>query len=234
MTSESLKRSISVGAMVLLVLHLFWPGLGIDLVTIALLFVAALPWVGPVLKSLAESGVRSIEIPGGIKIGLGDVKSATDKVIRGTAALGAPMPREAVTRTLISPLGPPLFPGGTATADSLAYLGDIAGTDANLALVALRVEIERRVRSLAEVHGVPSHRTSLGGLLHQLQRREVLPAIMAAGLTELVGLGNRAAHGVDVTEDAAAWVLDIAPSIAIELDALEAREAAQESPLVAD
>jgi hypothetical protein len=36
---------------------------------------------------------------------------------------------------------------------------------------------------------------------------------------ELIGLGNRGAHGVEVAQDAAAWVLDVAPSIVMGLDA---------------
>lgn len=230
LSSEFIKGGVSIGALGFVVLHLFWPGLGIDLVTIALLFVAALPWVGPVLKGLAESGVRNLELPGGIKIELADVKSATDKVIRITGAVLAPMPK--LSSTVTSSIAAPLIPFGPSTVDPIGYIGEIASTDANLALVAFRIEIEKRLRALAEAIGVPSHRANLSQLVRQLQRQEVLSTNMASGLMELIGFGNRAAHGVEVAQDAAAWVLDIAPSIVMELDSISNSARAQNNSVI--
>ena len=55
MKTDKLKYLITVGATVLLVLHLVKPALGIDATTVALLLVAALPFCGPLLKSLGRS-----------------------------------------------------------------------------------------------------------------------------------------------------------------------------------
>lgn len=53
---------ISIGAITLASLRLFLPEIKIDAITIGLLVVAILPWIGPLLKS--------IELPGGIKFEL--------------------------------------------------------------------------------------------------------------------------------------------------------------------
>lgn len=220
MSSETIKRGVSIGALVLIVLHLFWPSLGIDLVTIALLFVVALPWIGPILKELADSGVRNLELPGGIKIELADVKSATDKVIRAAGSFVPPKVK--ISGTATTPLLAETHSGSLepSSIESFDYIREIANTDANLALVAFRIEIEKRLRALAETKGLSSNKISLGQLVHELQLQNILPTEMASGLIELISFGNRAAHGVEVAQDAAAWVQDIAPSIIMELEVI--------------
>ena len=59
-------------AIILAVLHILFPTLGIDATTIALLAIGALPWIIPMLKS--------VELPGGIKIELRDLKAAAQKI----------------------------------------------------------------------------------------------------------------------------------------------------------
>ena len=225
MSSESIKRGISLGALSLVILHVLWPDLGIDAVTIALLFVAALPWVGPVLKGLAESGLRKVELPGGIKIDLADVKSATDKIIRGSGGLATPMPVVEGSATVTAPISPTVKPPEPEppSVDPLGYIGEISDADANLALVAFRIEIEKRLRALAEASGLITHMTGLSNLVRQMQQHQVLSPIMASGLMQLIGFGNRAAHGVEVAQAAAGWVHDVAPSIIMELDAISNR-----------
>ena len=50
----------------------------------------------------------------------------------------------------------------------------IAEHDPKLALVGLRIEIEKRLREYAMKHGI-NERKSLGNLLRELSRREILP-----------------------------------------------------------
>ena len=232
--TETLKRVISISAGLLLLLHLFWPSLGIDLVSIALLFVVTLPWIGPVLKDLADSGVRNLELPGGIKIELADVKSATDKVIRGHIEAVIPMAKVSASATVSPPEGkiePSLSP---ETFDPLASIKEVADADANLGLVAFRIEIEKRLRSVAEANDIKTHRIGLSHLVRQLQQKQVLSVNMASGLLELIGFGNRAAHGVEVSEEAAAWVLDVGPAIILELDAITGKLTAHNQSFESD
>jgi hypothetical protein len=52
---------ISVAALIAAAAHLIWPSLKIDSVTLALLIVAALPWLAPVFKSIELTGVGKVE-----------------------------------------------------------------------------------------------------------------------------------------------------------------------------
>lgn len=60
MKNMSIKIMLSVGAIILLLLHLIWPQLQIDAVTLGLALFAALPWLSSVLESA--------ELPGGWKV----------------------------------------------------------------------------------------------------------------------------------------------------------------------
>ncbi len=215
MNSEKLKYLISIGALFLLVLHVVWPALGIDITAIALLFIAALPFLGALLKDLASSGVKNLELPGGIKIELAEVKAAADKVIRGWANVELPSMKASGTAT-VTKAEP--SEEKIPIEDPIAAIREVANTDSNLSLVAFRIEIEKRIREIAEKFQIRSHRASLGKLIRELQNRQILPPDVSAGLMDLVALGNRAAHGAEVDPPAADWVLDSGASIILELD----------------
>jgi hypothetical protein len=213
MNAEKLKYLISIGAVFLLILHILWPGLGIDITAIALLFIAALPFSGALLKTLASSGVKKLELPGGIKIELADAKAATDKVVRGWGNFKMPVLKMSGAGTV-----PEATQVQIPAEDPIAYIREVANTDSNLSLVAFRIEIEKRIRDIAENHQIRSHRTSLGKLIRELQNMQILPPEVSVGLMDLVALGNRAAHGAEVAPNAADWVLDFGDSIILQLD----------------
>jgi len=137
--------------------------------------------------------LKSLEIPGGWKIEFRDVKNASEKVTSGKKF------EIAKKRDFIT-------------------LEPIIKHDPSLALVYLRIEIEKRVRKLAEKYNVGTERDSLGHLLRTLHYHKVLPANVFSGLKELVILGNKAAHGTKVSLDAAEWALDSGPRILRVLD----------------
>lgn len=99
-------------------------------------------------------------------------------------------------------------------------LKEVARSDANLALVGFRIEIERRLRRLAAQRGIDAEGRSALAIMRELRRAELLPPNVAGGLEELIAFGNRAAHGLTVDDDAAQWVLDVGPSILAILDHL--------------
>ena len=195
-TSGALKTkiAISTSCSLLAVGHLIWPNVQIDMATIILLLVAVLPWLAGV--------VRSVQLPGGFKIELQDVKTATEKVTSGKIA------RSAL----------PLAPIGRE--ENLEFLRQVAQTDPNLALVGLRIEIERRLARLAADLGLPATRRSAGALLRDLITQERIDRETASGLNDLIALGNQAAHGAEVTANAAAWALDDGPLVLELLDSL--------------
>lgn len=63
---------ISIGAALAILLHLFFPDVQVDFATLVLLMIGVAPWLAPILKS--------VELPGGVKIELQDVQRATRQV----------------------------------------------------------------------------------------------------------------------------------------------------------
>jgi len=138
--------------------------------------------------------IKSAEFPGGWKIEFQDVQTAGAKVTNAA---------------------PPALPSAEMPRPS--YL-DVSDRDPNLALVGLRIEIEKRLRALAEKYQIRGTRSMLQ-MFDELRRRGVLNDPSVSGLQELVMAGNQAAHGADVDPRAAAWAIDYGPQVLAVLDA---------------
>jgi hypothetical protein len=67
---RALGPFLTAGAVVLVVVHLIWPHVRIDSVTLVLLAVALLPWLGPLFKS--------VELPGGWRFEFQEVKAKVE------------------------------------------------------------------------------------------------------------------------------------------------------------
>lgn len=144
----------------------------------------------PWLSSLIESA----RFPGGWEIKFRNLESAAEKVIQE-----APPQAAAV--------GP--------QAESFRFWAE---PDPNLALVALRIEIERRIRALSSRAGIPEDRSMIR-LFNRLREMGVLQAASVSGLQELLAAGNRAAHGATVEPEVANWAREYGPQIIAVLDA---------------
>lgn len=199
MADKKVAIAITAVCGALIVAHLLYPTFGIDGVTVALVVLAALPWLLPFLKSL--------ELPGGVKIEFNDVKPATDKIT------SEPQPLAADSRAALR--------GRAAEGDSAAQLKYIANQDPNLALVGFRIELEKRLRQIAKSRQIDVSKMTLRATARELQARQVLSPKVADGIIELAALGNSAAHGVEVSPAASQWVADVGPGILEQLDALE-------------
>jgi hypothetical protein len=70
---RGLKYGITIAAIVIAFIHLIWPSLSIDAITITLLFIALVPWLSPLFKSL--------EFPGGWKIEFQEMKEQLGTMI---------------------------------------------------------------------------------------------------------------------------------------------------------
>jgi hypothetical protein len=200
------KILVSVLFVALALAHVFLPSITIDTITLILLVLAIIPWLLPYISGF--------EIPGVVKITLPETKAATDK-LKGDRIIRVPTgqleiqefrPEVVVTRR---------------KEDSFEFLRRVYETNPNLALVGFRIEIERRIVRLAELFGIGTERVGLQRLVRELVNRGVLSASAASGLVELIALGNQAAHGADVTPEAAEWVLDIGPSILMQLEDID-------------
>jgi len=110
----------------------------------------------------------------------------------------------------VSPQLPKQLEGELPTPDELAREFPL------MALVKLRIDIERTLRQLAEQHGVFDGPPALGPML---QRLAVVPGLPpgAADLGGTLRALDAAAHGADVSADAAAAALDAGTRVLSEL-----------------
>ncbi len=215
MPGETLRLFITAAALLVALAHLIFPSVTIDFVTVVLLLVAVLPWIAPIVKS--------VELPGGFKIQLQDVKDAAKELLRVDAVVQPPageirMEASAPQVTLDAKAGikfdAEIINGAEA---AVASLKNVAGTDPNLALVGFRIEIEKRLRELATNKGLGPSLT-LSTILRELRRRELLPSRVGSALSDLISLGNQAAHGVGVDPRTGEWVFEEGPEVLAALD----------------
>ena len=84
--------------------------------------------------------------------------------------------------------------------------------DPNLALVGLRIDVERQLRALSTQYGLQDSQP-LTGLLRDLESNGKIADSAASGLKKIIAAGNKAAHGATVELDVADWVIKSAPRI---------------------
>jgi hypothetical protein len=195
MQVKVIQVGISGGALLLVAARLIWPSLRIDGTTVMLIALALVPWLGSVLKS--------VELPGMIKFQYRDLQRAK---------------RSAEEAGLLSP-------AATPERGKEYSFQQIAGDDPNLALAGLRIEIEKRLRQIAESRGIEPLATSAGALLRILTHKRVLSDRERAALSHLVGLLNSAVHGAAVDQAALDWAMDVGPQILRGLDEKRTHEA---------
>lgn len=139
--------------------------------------------------------IKAVEVPGAGRIELAQLESAGQKITAGTTTLtpSASLPRP-------------------------AYL-EIVDRDPNLAVVGLGIEIEKRVRELAQRAAI-EERLPFPRLVDELARREIVRPNVRGGLLELMRARNAAAHGRSVDPDAVDWSMSNGPEILASLDML--------------
>jgi hypothetical protein len=182
-----LRLAITIGAVLVAIAHLVWPHVKIDMVAVTLLVVAILPWLTPLVKS--------VELPGGFKIELNQLKKAESRA--DTAGL------------LAEPV----------KAERAFSFETVAAQDPNLALAGLRIEIERRLGLLAQARGLDAgSQMGVGQLLPALVGANVLNQDEGSVLADMTSLLSEAVHGADVDQRAAEWAFDVGPRLLASLD----------------
>lgn len=136
--------------------------------------------------------IKSAQLPGGMGVKLREVKDAGDKLMEGAG------PRaESGTDPLSAHPGNP---------------------DPNLALVGLRIDIERRLRTLADRKGLQGTQP-LSSLVEGLRGLGMLDEPADHGLRALIAAGDRAAHWARVEPGVRDWTIAHGPRILRLLDA---------------
>lgn len=188
MLGLALKIAFSVIALVLAVVHVAFPGLAIDFVTVSLLVIAGLPWIAPLVDAL--------EMPGGWRFEFKDFERTKERAEQA-GLLAEP---------------------DNVRNDVEYSFQVIADTDPNLALAGLRIEIEQRLVRLAEQKGIGTTNQGIGRLMNELTKHDALTGEERSILSDLLGLLNAAVHGENRNVLAAHWALDVGPRLLESLD----------------
>ncbi|MEO2061387.1 MAG: hypothetical protein ABGW97_00280 [Christiangramia sp.] len=199
-----IQITISIIGLIFIVSHLIWPELKIDGITVILVVIIIVPWLAPLFKSF--------ELPGGLKFEYHQLENATEKLI------GA---------------------GWIKQVDSVetskehykySFL-NVVDLDSNLALSGLRMEIESRLKDLAEHNSISIKNKGINQLTRELSTNGVLTYIESSAIIDILPFLNRASHGQEVDKKIHDWVIQIGPQI---LDNLEARIGEQKLPNLID
>ena len=191
MNKKNIKWTISVIAIILTVVHIIFPKLNIDLITVFLLALAIIPWL--------ESLFKSVELPGGLKFEFQDLER---------------IELEAKEAGLLN---------NEISEKEEGYNYDypfieLAKTNQSLALVSLRIEIEKRLRLIAEKFSIDANRNSMSRILKILSQKGILSPQEDSTIRDMIYTLNQAAHGVDFDERTAEWIIDNGPQIVYSLD----------------
>lgn len=126
---------ITLVALLMAIIHVVFPNLTIDAITVFLLVVALLPWLIPL--------VRSLELPGGWKVEFQELEKARNKAEK--AGL--------------------LSSKGRKTKTPSYSFESILDKDPNLALAGLRIELEKRLVQIAKLNKLNVSKASINQLL---------------------------------------------------------------------
>jgi hypothetical protein len=138
--------------------------------------------------------IKSAEVPGVGKIEFQDVKVAIEKVAKSER-----------------------LKLGLQTGSRYSLLSDAVRGNPNLSVIGLRIDIENRLRSLAQKNGMVMDK-SIAQLADDLKSKGVLNSNAASGLKDLIQAGNEASQGAEVDFGAATWAFEYGPQVIRLLD----------------
>ena len=178
---------ISLISFAFIAAHLKWPNIGIDSTTLFLLAFAIIPWLGSLFESL--------ELPGGLKVSYNKDLDAATKNVEASGLIEKNLP-----------IGKP---------DPI-YIA-LVREDPTLALAGLRIDIERRLRRIAERYP-DIHVANIRQLLEELSKRNVITQDEAYALSDILISLNSAVHGEPISRIQAESVLDVGWQLIQSLD----------------
>lgn len=197
MTSKKrTKLIISISATITAVAHLIFPKISIDIITVVLIALAIIPWL--------ETLFKSVELPGGVKLEFQEL----EKIEKEAKKIGLISTDETTEKVEVD------------KENLKYYFVEIAEKNQELALVSLRIEIEKRLREIATKYSIDTQKFSVIRLIDALAHKNILTIQETTVLKDMISTLNHAAHGVEYDQRNAQWVIDNGPAI---VDSLENR-----------
>lgn len=182
------KIFISSVALAGIVIHAVLPEYKIDIITLGLFVLALAPWLSHLLDSF--------ELPGGWKLKF----KALEETGKRAEKVG-------------------LLSNDISKSEKDKYSFQIIGeSDPNLALAGLRIEIEKRLKLLAENNNIGTKMQGVGRLLQMLSDKELIGYEEKSVLMDMIGLLNSAVHGAKIDSKSYVWAMEYGPRILKTLD----------------
>lgn len=98
---------------------------------------------------------------------------------------------------------------------SFQYIGK---TDMNLALAGLRIEIEKKLREIAEKKNISTEMQGIGRLIGILYEKKLIEFEEKSLISDMIGMLNGAVHGKNIDEESFDWAMDYGVRILLSLE----------------
>jgi hypothetical protein len=188
MSITLLQYLISFVSVLFILLHMIFPKITIDSITLGLIVIAVLPWMAPLFKV--------VELPGGLKVEFQKLLSAEKKA--DDLGLLSNIKDDKKIHEYESKF--------------------IERKDPNLALAGLRIEIEHKLREVAGKSNISFDGGAIQRLVNQMVNERIFNKSEGQVINELLTLLNQATHGAKVDPLAIEWVNTVGPKILYALD----------------
>lgn len=174
----------------LIIVHGFWSNMfKVDLISISILFILSIPFVAQFL--------RKAKFPGA-EFEFKDEIRETQKLVQ----LSVEKAKEAENAGEAKILQFETF--------KLSSIRELLDSDPVLALAALRIEIERKLKLVANCLEIPNkERYSISKMLEAIKRKEFLSYDQISALQNIIKMCNEAIHGSLISKKEATEIIDL-------------------------
>lgn len=186
---------LSAFMFICLLIHLIWPGITVDNISLYIIAIAVLPWIIPLF--------RSIKLPGGIELEPSLLPAKEKERISDDAEKAGLINKNK-----------------RSIPDMASKYHELAKSDVKLALASLRIDIEERLKRIAETNQISIINRGLIYMLRELQKRDLVDINEVSVISDIAGLLNRAVHS-DIEHydfSSVEWALDLGSDIVTSLD----------------
>lgn len=185
--------SISVISLTAAYFHMIYPHWGIDYITIILLLIAFFPWVAPLFELIEFNN------------GFFNIVFKTNYLFRLNLGL------------VKNDLAPKLEPEEELSLSQSPYSFQQVD-DPNIALPALRAEIEAKLKNVAKHEQIEFDGMSVDQIIKLLSNEGILSPKEEVTLIKLMNVLNRAVHAIKIEDGSIDWANDMGPRILKALD----------------
>lgn len=183
-SKKRIKIIISITATIFIACHLIFPNLNIDLITVILFCLILIPWVEPLFKS--------VELPGGVKLEFQEL----EKIEKEAKEVGLIDEQQT----------------NVATSKDYDFI-EIADINQALALVSLRIEIEKKLREIANKYNLETQRLPVSQIIRLLFDKNILTIQESNVLRDILYTLNQASHGVEYDGRTGDWIIEVGPEL---------------------